>query len=325
MRKVIFAILLSLSFSMVNAKSQEEYKREITKDFSVGSEPNLHINNKYGNIRIVEGPENKITFQIEITGKGKTKALAKNYAESVSVDFSATGNQVSAVTNLPSINCSDCGRTIHYVVVAPKSVKMNLENKYGSINLNNVIKPLTVDLQYGSLDANTLTSAKIDLKYGQITIQASEQLVLDCKYSQISLGKMKTLTIDSKYDNINVESVSDFQLRTGYTNVKIGKLQKSFVCNELKYGKFSISEVAPDFSRIKIDAAYTDVKIPLDSNFSFKTNLSTKYGEIHADKLTFNKVSMSKNKSSFFSGTVGKDSNPSATVDISVSYGNIDF
>ncbi|GHU65076.1 hypothetical protein FACS1894160_0390 [Bacteroidia bacterium] len=310
---------------MANAESQEEFKLEITKDFSVGSDPNLHIVNKYGNIRIVEGQEKKITFQIEITGKGKTRELAKSYAESVSIDFSANGNLVSAMTNLSSINCNNCGRTINYVVVAPKSVTLNLENKYGGINLDNVIKPLTIDLQYGSIDANSLITAKIDLKYGQVAIQVCEQLNLVCKYSQVNLGKMKTLKIDSKYDNIWVESVSDFRLETGYTNVKIGKLQKSFVCNELKYGKFSISEVAPDFSQIKIDAAYTNVKISLDSNFSFRANLSTKYGEIHAEKLTFNKVSLSKDKNTTFSGIVGKDSNPSATVDISVSYGDIDF
>lgn len=323
MRKIIFAILLSISFSMVHAEIQEEYKLEITKDFSVGAEPNLHISNKYGNIRIIEGVENKITFKIEITGKGKTREFAKAYAESVSIDFSESNNKVSAETILMSITCNDCGRTINYVVIAPKSVTLNLENKYGNIYLDNLIKPLNIDLKYGNLEANSVATAKIDLKYGQVAIQTCEQLNMDCQYSQTKLGKTETLIIDSKYDNISVESVSNFRLETGYTNVKIGKLRESFVC-ELKYGNLNISEVASDFSQIKVDAAYTNVKISFNESHNFKANLSTRYGEIRAGKLISN-IPQSKNRSSSFSGTVGKGRNPEATVDIAVSYGNIDF
>jgi hypothetical protein len=323
MKKISFAVLLSISFLTIYAASQEEYKREITKEFPTGAESSLHISNKYGNIRVIEGTENKILFKIEIIGKGKNKELAQKYAESVSIDFSQSGDLVSAETGLESIHCDNCGRTIHYVVAAPKNVMMKLDNKYGNIYLENVIKPLTVELKYGDIQANSLSVATIDIKYGKATIQSCEKLNLDSKYSKFTFGKIETLAADSKYDDMQIESVSDFNLETGYANVKIGRLNKSFVASDFKYCSLDISEVATNFSTIKIDAAYTNVKIGLNENHSFKTNLYTKYGSIRTGKLTFSDVSMKKE--SVIVGRAGNDSNPAASVEISVSYGNIIF
>jgi hypothetical protein len=305
----------------------EEFKREITKEFPVGANPDLHISNKYGNIRIIEGTENKILFKIEITGKGKNKELAQKYAESVSIDFSQSGDKVSAETVLPSISCkNNCGRTTHYVVVAPRNVTMALENKYGNIQLDDAVKPLKIDLKYGNMQANALGQATVDIKYGKTAIQSCEKLMLDCKYSEHDFGQIGTLTADSKYDKFRIKSVSDCILETGYTNVKIDKLLKSFVADGFNYCALDISEVAVDFSRVKIDAAYTNVKVALNESHSFKTSLSTKYGAIHAGKLTFNDVSdVSIKKENAIVGRAGNNSNSAASVEISVSYGDIIF
>ncbi|MDR1407343.1 MAG: DUF4097 domain-containing protein [Tannerella sp.] len=302
---------------------QEEYKREITKDFSVGANPNLSISNKYGNIRIIEGTENKIMFKIEIIGKGSTRERAREYAENISVNFSQNGNSVSAVTELKSISCNNCGRTIHYTVVAPRSVTMKLENKYGNINLDNVAKPLNIDLKYGNLSAGTIADADIDIKYGNIVVSSCDEAKIDIKYGNLNIDRAKTLRVDSKYDKIHIGAVSTFYLETGYTNVQIDKLEKRFVADDLDYGGLTISEISPSFEEIKVDAKYTNVRLALNSNHSFKAILHTHYGNIEADGLTFNNVALRKNSS--IVGNVGNNSNPSANVVIDASYGNIIF
>jgi hypothetical protein len=321
MKKIIFTLLLG--FSVFTLYATSEFKREITKDFPVGANPSLSIENKYGNIRIIEGSDSKIMFKIEITGKGKNETLAQEYAESVSIDFSQSGDRVSAKTELKSISCDNCGREIHYTVIAPKSVTMNLTNKYGNITLDNVIKPLNIDLKYGDLSANSLDKTVIDLKYGKINIQDCNELKLDSKYSSIKAGTIGSLIAESKYDGFQIGTITDFKLETGYTNVKISKLNKSFVAEEFKYCSLDISEIATGFSKIKIDAAYTNVKLNLNESHSFKTNLYTKYGHIKTGKITFNSTSIKKEDA--LVGIAGKESNPNATIDISLSYGNISF
>jgi hypothetical protein len=315
MKRIIFTLLLSATLPALYATSKE-YKREITKEFEVGSAPSLHISNKFGNIRIIEGTENKIMFKIEITGNGETETVARQNAESVTVDFSRQGDRISAETVLKSINCSSCGRTIHYVVVAPASVTMNLENKYGNIHLDNAVKPLKVDLKYGNIQANSLTSAVIDLKYGAATIQTCEALKIDNMYSKLNIGKVQTLVVDSKYDDIRIGTVTNFRLSTAYSHVKIDRLEESLVAENFNYCTLDIPEVATTFSKIKIDAAYTQIKIALNKTHNYNADLHVKYGHIKKDGTTL---------SADFLSTSGNPSETAATVEISASYGNIVF
>jgi DUF4097 and DUF4098 domain-containing protein YvlB len=73
--------------------------------------------------------------------------------------------------------------------------------------------------------------------------------------------------------------------------------------------------------QIKVNAGYTNVSVALDSRHSFKADLKTRYGRIDAGGLTFNNVSIRENSS--ITGNAGNDANPSASVEIETSYGNI--
>jgi hypothetical protein len=301
----------------------KEFKREVTKEYSVGANPSLRIDNKYGNIHIVEGTDNKITFKIEIIGKGTTDALAKEFAETVSIDFSQSGDNISATTMLKNINCNNCSRNTNYTVVAPKSVTMSLVNKYGNINLENTVKPFNVDLKYGNLKANMLANATVDIKYGNVDINACENINLDSGYAKIKIDKAGKMNTESKYDDFQIGTISDINMNTKYTKVKIDKLNTSFVCNDFKYCSLDVSEIAPQFSRIKIDAGYSTIKLALDNRHSFKANLSTRYGNIKTGSFSMSNTQTARNTQSY-SGTMGSG-NPSATVDITASYGDIIF
>ena len=330
MKQLVLTLLVSILASTAIANEQnelKEFKREITKEFSVGTNPALHIENKYGQIRMVEGEDNKITFQIEIIGKGATEALAKRYAETVSIDFAQRGDKVSAKTVLESINCSNCGRTTNYTVIVPKGVTMHLDNKYGNIYLDNASKQLNVVLKYGNLEANMLADVKLDIKYGNASINACNDLNIDCGYAKLKVGKVDHINADSKYDEFQIGTVTDLTMNTKYTKVKIDKLNNSFVCNDFKYCTLNISDISTQFSRIKINAGYSNITLALDNRHSFKASLSARYGSIKMEKLTFNNVSMGNKvrNTESISGTAGTDNNPSATVDITASYGNIVF
>ena len=330
MKRIIFTLWVSI-FAMTAIANDEsnlkEFKREVTKEFSVGANPTLKIDNKYGFIRIVEGTDNKITFKIEIIGKATTDARAKEYAETVSVDFSQNGDRISATTVLKSLSCNNCGRNTNYTVVVPKSVMMTLDNKYGNIYLENAAKPLNIDLKYGNLEANTLANVTIDIKYGNVTINACEDIKMDCGYSKIKIGKANQMNTESKYDEFQIGTITDLKMNTKYTNVKIDKLDKSFVCNDFKYCSLDISEISTQFAQIKIGAGYSTIKLALDNRHSFKANLSTRYGNIKADHITFNNVSSGDRarNTNTINGMAGSSGNPSATVDITNSYGDIVF
>ena len=89
MKRIIFTLaasIFALSLIASDENSLVEFKREVTRTFSTGANTALQIENRFGNIRIVEGADNQITFSIEIIGKGATEARAKEYAETVSIE-----------------------------------------------------------------------------------------------------------------------------------------------------------------------------------------------------------------------------------------------
>jgi len=258
-------------------------------------------------------------MKIEIIGKGRTSGLAKEYAEKVSVDFQQSGNMVSAETNFESLSCSNCGRAVHYTVLAPRSTMLKLSNKYGNIILDDAEKGVVgIDLKYGNLTAHTIDNLNLDIAYGNVDVTKCNSVNADTKYSVIKIGSAETILMESKYDKITLGNVGNIKLETGYTTVNIATLGKR-IEEDIKYGQLNISEVAPDFESIKVSASYTNVKIAL-SNHSFKTKLDVKYGEIKTpNSMSFNNVTL-KDKNAL-EGETG--ANPTATVEISAKYGNI--
>jgi len=334
-KNLLFIVLIAIASFMAvtnagckthyaDVSAGKEYTREVVKDFTVDSLSSLSIDNKYGNIRIVEGGNGKISFKIEITGKGHTAELAKQYAETVSIVLKKTDNKISAVTKMASLSCNNCGRTVNYTVVVPKDVAMNLVNKYGNIFLNDAIKPLTVNVKYGNITANSVDVAKIEIKYGTTELASCKDAAIETAYGTVKIGSAGKLAINSKYDKITLGTVSYLTLSTDYTNVGIDKINKRFVCSNIKYGNITINNVAADFQQIKISAKYSNTRIAFTKQHSFKANLSAKYGDINTGDLIFNGVknnASSDKNTKTLTGSFG--TNPTATLEIDTTYGNI--
>jgi hypothetical protein len=333
----VFMILATVAFSH---DLREEYRREINKEFKVSADAFLSITNKYGNIKIVEGNDSKIVFRIEITGKASKTSVAEEYAKGVNIAFVASGNKVSATTELPNMDCSNCGIMVNYFVTAPRNTTLNIDLKYGKLVLENAVKPLKATVKYGNISAENIADANIDLDYGTVSVATArnlnvamkystltannvEKMNLDCKYSKIKISEIGTLTCDSKYDQFSLGSVVDFTLSTGYSGITIDRLGNSFIANDLKYGKLNISNVDVNFSKIAVDAHYTNVNVGLTAEHRFNATLYAENGKINSGNISFNNVRLSEKQA--IAGIAGSDSNPRADVKITTRYGNIVF
>jgi hypothetical protein len=341
MKKLFLSLVITLAAATLWAK-QEEFKRKINKDFAVSANASLSISNKYGNVNIIEGNEGKIVFKIEITGKGKNAEIAKQYAENVTVDFNASDSRVTAQTNIPSMKCSNCGITVNYAVIVPRSVSMNFDLKYGNLTLNNTPKPLAVSIKYGNINANEISDAKIDINYGNVKLSKCKKLLLnsaygnfssdytgdvtvDMKYGNFDSDYIENATVDIKYGNFKTATAKSVKIESRYTNVRVNYLENSIVAN-LSYGELKINDIATGFSNITATGKYTNFILGLNDKHNFKAELSTSYGNIMSSGIKFNNnkeiASESKHE---LTGIAGTSSNPKAEVKISASYGNISF
>ena len=358
MKKLLLSLIITLAATTIWAK-QEKFTREINKDFSVSADAFLQITNKYGNVNIIEGNEGKIVFKIEITGKGDTDEIAKQYAEQVNIDFSASNNRVTATTRIPNMNCSNCGISVHYVVSVPRSTTMDFDLKYGNLNMNDTPKPLTVLIKYGNINAKTIADAAIDIKYGNVDFTKCKDLKLNAGYGNFKSNEISKATIDIKYGNVTFATCKDLKLNAGYgnltadeignvaidikygkvdigsiknlainskyTNFNIKNLENSFIASEITYGKVIIDNISTDFSKITATGKYTDFSLGLNNKHNFKAELSAYYGNINCQKISFNANVTGESKLRQLTGVAGASSNPKAEVKISTTYANITF
>jgi len=236
---------------------------------------------------------------------------------------------------------------IDYYVSVPRNLKMNLYNKYGDIDINEIHGKTNITLKYGTLKANkllfdnskplsklTVSYGNADInecnwltsvfKYSNAEIKEGTALVIVSAYSNINIDKCKTLVTEAKYDNYKINTISNFTTEAKYSDFKIQSLDnKLFV--ETEYGNFRVQSIPASFETIDIKGTYVDVNLGIQENASYIIDADVKYGEVDIPK----KANVEKHITSYtnvsINGTVGADSNPKSNVIVKCQYGDIDL
>ena len=301
-----------------------EFKIEMKKEFSVSSSPTLSISNQFGRIRIIEGANDQIVFKVNITGKGKNESEAKLIAESIDVSFNHSGNRIAAETKHGRVQCNNCGRSVDYEVTVPKNTKQVLKNQHGDIELHNVAEPLEINLSFGKLYASELSDANLKIQHGGATINKCEKMQIETGFSQYKLGEIGVISGSFAHSGLKVDELGSADLKKSeFSNLEISRLKQSFITNNIAHGSLKIEKVDENFSKIRIDAKFTTVKVALNKNHNFKAMLYAEFGNINTGNVVFHDFSMQKK--TVVAGTAGNIADPPATVEISTQHGGIVF
>ncbi|MDR1221903.1 MAG: DUF4097 domain-containing protein [Tannerella sp.] len=303
------------------ALASSEHKREVRREFAAGSSALLSIKNEFGNIRILEGVDDRITFKITVTGKGKNSEEAKKYAETVDIDFTHKGNDIAAKTVFEKINCNNCGRSVDYEVSVPKNTRLTLENQFGDIKMNDTAEPLKVKLQFGKLYANEIADAELSIQHGGATVNKCKRMELESSFSKYKFGEVEALSGSISHGGIDMEELGRGDLKSDFSHLSIGKLKNSLNVDKISYGSLKITGVDDHFSTIKVEASFSKVQVAFTKNHNFKATLYTSFGSVKTGDVVFYEKTLDKKE--VVVGTAGRLKDPSATVSISNSHGSI--
>ena len=337
MKTWIISLICCLSICSAYASGKAEATREITKNFSVSAAPALNITNKYGNIFLSEWDRNEIYFSIQIIGEANNLSDAQKIADAANIDFSQSGNRVTAATDLSGysqLKLRNSSIKIHYTVKIPAKTSMDLTNTYGNIDFEQTEQPFKAIVKYGNLTAEKIsgTDNNIEIKYGNLYIGELSRLNLDLKYSElhvekagtinmisayskITAGTIGTLVTDSKYDTYKLNGTDNTTLSSaGYSKYTINTLTNRFEASSVAYSDIKILSVSKSFKSIIIDCKYTDTSIGIAPDNSYNATLSVRYGDIKAHNLSIDGGN--------YTGKIGQG-NATAEVKITSSYGNV--
>ncbi|MCK9413038.1 MAG: hypothetical protein M0Q53_12100 [Prolixibacteraceae bacterium] len=333
--KFLLLILLATSFQL----HAEKISKRIYKSFPVSQVSKLEISNKYGNIQIDDNRKDSVVIDVVVWVEG-TGSRAQRVLDNIEVNINSSGNTVSASTEFRNeFNNNNQNFSIDYLVSVPADRDLNVSQKYGSVNMNNLTGKGIFDIKYGDLRAKNLMSPQLtmDIAYSKATVEATknlnltiryskfnsgkgENLTVDSRYSGLVLGDCNDVTLDSKYDDFRFGTVNSLMANSMYTGYKIEKLISTLVLNN-GYGDFSIGSVAANFKNIKVSSRYASIKLGIESGASYKLDGNVRYCDL---KHPSGKLNRSKEDTSYeVHGAIGDAESPKSTVTIESSYGNV--
>jgi hypothetical protein len=355
-RIALFYIVISATSFMAGANSGEAYSKVISKDFDANANTTLDVNNKYGAIEIENWDKPSIHIDVKVTVEHKSREEANKLLQMINIDFFTEGDLVKAVTRIDDKfgtsniwfgngNIDGKKFSINYKIMVPKTLNINIKNKYGDIMINEIGGYVEVDLKYGNININKLTRGdtkplntiivgygkasleecnwlKFSLSYSKASIQRCKALILVSKYSKANIDKASSLVVDSQYDGYNIGSLANLVVSGKYSNYNIQTLSKKLDA-EVKYSTIHVNSVSPGFESIRVENSYGPTKLGIEPGASYHLDAYAKYAGIKYPE-TGGISKITENNSITIKGVIG-GGNPKANVNINSSYGGIDL
>ncbi len=256
-------LFLFLPFLAMAGKDGESAEKKITREFNIQANGHLSIENKYGDIDIAIGEDNKIKFDISIKASAGSQKKAQDILDNISVDFEEGINRVDAVTHIESssswmswFNTGSHEIEINYQVLVPREVFLELKNKYGSIYLENTERDAKVDLSYGDIRLGDINAnLSLDMAYSQGSLSQIKEGQINLANSELKMENSQSLSVNMKYSELSMGSSGRLNLVSSYGETKSVDVEE--VNYTGKYDNFHADHV----KSIIADCNLTDVEV----------------------------------------------------------------
>ncbi len=325
----ILAILFISGLLMAGtAAKAEEKTTKYHESWPVNSLQTLEINNRFGEIKIVDKGGNNITVDAVVTVEASNEKKADELLKLIDVSFGKTGNTVTAQTHISNNFSSNKHFSIDYEVNIPPDKNLIITNKYGNTFINSLNANGSFDIQYGSITVNELNtpekgSADLKLAYGKSDIENARDLTVTVQYSKMNFGMLNHLNLNSKYTVTNIEKVGSvkaeskydtfnlgntgsLQANTKYTHIKINELLDNLNL-DAGYGGINVNKIANGFKNVNITSSYGQVSLGLN-DVSYSIEAYCTYCGVSYPENRFSGERMSENHSRIIKGKVGNGS-----------------
>ncbi len=337
------------------AVGEEEFSKNLHKEYNADANTLLFIQNKFGDVDINNWDKNQISIDVTITVDHQNEEKAKELIDYIDVKFNQTGNKIEAITEIDdkfskwntfSFGDNNKDFSINYKVNVPKDIQLELENRYGSVFINEIAGHAKVSVKYGNLKVNKFlrgsdkpknevylaySKGTIDecnwlnltLKYSKLEIEECKALIAVTKYSKLYVDNASSIVCESKYDEYRIGKLTNFVTTAAYTDFDFDEISKKLELDN-RYGSIKVDYIPKDFELIDIENEYGGVYLRIDLNASYNLNGFAKYANIHFPNE--GRVSRIKESTSLsVEGLVGNNSETKSIVKIQTKYGNVDL
>ncbi|HOX78596.1 MAG TPA: hypothetical protein PLW31_11225 [Bacteroidales bacterium] len=301
-RKSLRTIVLLFSVLLLDPLSGtgQEYTKIQDGSYNVVKGAELTIRNKFGKINCLAWDESKVTIHVIVKVNASSQEKADRVLNKINVELSGTQTKVEGITTVGSISNSDF--SIDYDIRMPRWMKLDLNNQFGDIYLDETEGDAKINLQYGELEARSFkgnstemsvkfSDAEIDyIKDGNINIEYSDwesenadNLRFYSRFSDLEAETSGKLVLDSQYDDVTINSAGEIILITRFTDAEIKKINGKFDFDS-QYGELNVEYIAPGFVEGKVRNSFSDVNMTFDPKVNINVDAEMQFGELNYPK-----------------------------------------
>lgn len=319
-----FLLMILFSGSVLTISGQPA-KKQISKEYNVSEGFTLGVDNKYGEINIVNWDQDRVTVDITISVEARSESKAQELLNQIEIDISESKSEVYFDTKVEQINAG--GKTtinIKYDVKAPAYINAMLEQSYGNVFIQELTGTAELEIRYGSLRATSLVNADqnvwntLDLKYGDATIENVSALSAEVMYSELTVNASQVLETESAYSKLFFGKVLELSAECKYDRLTLDNLEGILEVDGA-YTNVSVGTISRDFSQVFVDLAYGNFKAGLENQAAFAIEADVSFGSIRIPDGDYEMEKEATNQS--VRGTIGGRSAAKILADIK--YGNL--
>lgn len=276
---------------LINFNYSSKYETRQMKNISVNSDGSSKfiLTNHVGDVSVQRGFSNKIEIEAEIVINNNDEVYAKSIMDSlisinegniVKVD-SNIGNYLNDKNKIQSIS-------IDYVIRIPENIIVDVNNKFGKVNAEELINNLKVSNSNGDININKI-SGNVDItsKFGKINADAiTGNVDLEGSNGDILLrnigGYAKIINRFGRIELLNIGKKVDVTNSNGDIYIDFDKTAEEDIKIENKFGRITL-------------------KLPESQQGNFKC--ATRFGRITSSLML--KIVEEHGNTQFASGIIG--------------------
>ncbi|WP_204345918.1 hypothetical protein [Psychroserpens algicola] len=353
--KLLFVFILIPSMALATGhkmKGKHTKEKTITKEYQVNANATLKVDNSYGNINITTYEGSSISFEVYIKTNGDDLEKVQEKLDDITVEFNASNMMVSAKT-IFSKNKSkswwnwgknnNVNMEINYIIKMPITNNVDLNNDYGSIDLDKLEGRAEINCDYGKITTKELMADHNAISFDYTNNCYFEYIKsgsINADYSGYTVGKAKSLDINADYTKTEIEVAEDINYNCDYGSMKINNannvvgngdyltLRLGTIYNNVNlkadYGSIKIEKMAATAGDIQIESDYNGITIGYDSGYKFNFDIDLEYASLRgADDFEFTKRRI-ESTDKYYQGYHGSSTSGNM-IRIKSEYGSVTF
>ena len=334
-------------------------ERKINKTFNVGTDTELHIDNKFGKVHIDTWDKNQIQAEITIQAEAKG-GNSQELLDRITIDIDESSSQISFQTEIES------GRRwgnnnqkfeINYLVKMPKNNPLDLTNRHGDIYLNNFDGTLDLDLAHGQLVTEKLNGqvniniahgnggrilsaangdleirhyqrfrigelgdVELDVAHAGFELEKADKLELESQHCDFEIGDVNSLKLNLQHGDVELGNVGSLSTVMQHADIDIERLGQSINANA-SHSDLRVDQLGSGFKTVEFEGNHSYLGVGLSSNVSCNIEVNLNHGRMKYAKEDVNMSFVNiKDQRAEYKGLVGSSKNTSSKIHVSGSF-----